>query len=71
VLARFPDLPEEVRQRLIRNNYKAGLKFPKFTALRELEKFQYQRAHNAETKDVRAWLTETIQKYKKLQSPYL
>ena len=70
MLARFADLSEEVRQRLIKNTFKAGLRFPKFNALRDIEKFQYQRAHGVD-KDVRTWLTETIQRYKKLQSPYL
>ena len=32
---------------------------------------EYQRAHAAETKDVRMWLEQIIVKYQKVQSPYL
>ena len=71
ILAHFPGIAEELQQRLIKNTFKSGLGFAKFNVVRDIEKFQYQLGHGAEVKDVRTWLTETIQKYKKLQSPYL
>jgi hypothetical protein len=70
LLTHFPKLPEEL-QRSVTSRFKAGLGFAKHNLLSDIQRFEYQRAHAAETKDARTWLEQIIVRYQKVQSPYL
>jgi len=69
VLLRFPQLPEEAK-RMTTNRFKAGLGFARHNLLNEIQRFEYQRSHAQDVKDVHPWLEQTIAKLQKIQSPY-
>jgi hypothetical protein len=71
LLTHFPGVSEDMRQRRITIELKAGLMFAKDNLLREIQRFEFQRAHTPDAKDLGTWLTETITKYEKIQAPYL
>jgi len=71
LLARFPGISEEMRQRNLAIQFNMGMKGTKLSLLNEIKQFEYQQTHSAAAKDLRTWLTETINRYKKIKSPYL
>jgi hypothetical protein len=71
LLTHFPGVSEDMRQRRITIEFKAGLMFAKDNLLREIQRFESQQAHAPGTKELSTWLTEMITKYEKLRAPYL
>jgi hypothetical protein len=71
LLIHFPGVSEDMRQRRITLEFKAGLMFAKDNLLREIQRFEFQQKHAPDAKDLSAWLTEMITKYEKVRAPYL
>jgi hypothetical protein len=70
LLTHFPKWSVEM-ERVVTVRFKAGLAFAKHNLLSDIQRLEYQRAHATETKDLRAWLEQTVTKYQRVQSPYL
>jgi len=71
VLTHFPGISEDMRQRRITVELKAGLMFARDNLLHEIQRFEFQQAHTPDAKDLSTWLTEMITKYEKVRAPYL
>jgi hypothetical protein len=85
LLMRFPGVSDEVAQRIVLTELNAGLKSTKINFRYDLRRFEYQQTHGeakeqtktkstdhkTKSQDLRTWLTETIDKLKKVKSPYL
>jgi len=71
LLTRFPGVSDDMRQRLITIEFKAGLMFAKDNLLHEIQRFEFQQAHALDGKDLSTWLREIIKKYERLRAPYL
>ena len=71
LLIHFPAVSEDMQQRRIIVELKAGLMFAKDNLLHEIQRFEYQQAHTPDGKDLSTWLTEMITKYEKVRALYL
>src|SRR5215471_18379054 len=71
LLTHFPGVSEDIRQRRITIEFKAGLMFAKDNLLHEIQRFEFQQAHASDAKDLSTWLKEMITKYEKVRAPYL